>query len=185
MSIQIGAKLTLDQPPEIGKRAWNECTREGNREMAIKWHKDMLPDHFTRGAPAKYKHKTRSPIYLKKKRKSRKALYGGNIDNVFTGDMERQLKKMATVRTFPSRVTLTMTGPRYMTMRVFAGDRSKGYRYGKNRERTISRTAGQQPDKVAEVTTITPEQDALLVKANQDATLRRYGEWKQPRTYTT
>ena len=185
MSVQIGAKLTLDQPPDIGKRAWKECTREGNRVMALKWHTEMLPDHFTRGAPAKYKHQPRSPVYLKKKRKNKKALYGGNVDNVYSGDMERQLKKIATVKPFPDRVTLKMVGPRYMTMRVFTGDRSRGFRYGKNRKQTISKSAGQQPDKVAEVTTITSDQDALLVKANQNSTLRRYGEWKQPRTYTT
>jgi len=165
-------KTTTTQPPDIGKRKWKECTKAGYEKMARYWHKNFLPDHFTRAARTKYGHQARRPKYLKnKERGGRRKVngrvitikYGGQIDNVYSGDLETLMKSPATIQAFPSRATVKMAGPRYVSMRP--------YKSG-------------QPDKGKEITRSTADQVLVLEKVLGDETTKRLNEWKQPRTVT-
>lgn len=154
----------------VSIREYNRAKLDVHRAMGIEWHTKMLPQHFMPDAPKKYNHTPRSPAYLKRKRKmyerrwkTKSGQYvvgSGNTDNVFTGAMRDQLMRASTIRPYPRRVTIAMTGPRYVTMKVFTGDRAvaraRGWRYGQNKR--FSARAGQQPDKRREITATTREE---------------------------
>lgn len=181
--IHIKPKLTAKD--FVSEREWNRAKIDCHQAIGKKWHTDMLDKHFHADAPSKYKHAPRSANYLKWKRikaaKQRRlpgggtVQRGGRIDNVYSGEMEKSLKRVGVIRAYPSRATLTMSGPRYMTMRVFTGDRadavSKGWTYGKGKK--FSQRAGKQPDKVKEITTTT-EAERNELAAVADKQLERH-----------
>jgi len=113
----------------------------------------MLPDHFKKSTQGKYGYAKRSPKYLARKKKrwaSRRPLKNGQYiegsgetDNVLTGDMRDMLTRSNIVRAFPTRVSVNMEGPRYMTMRVYKAN---------------------QPDKLKEISTTTQQERELLAK---------------------
>lgn len=183
MIVQV--TIREDRPMDVAKRRWNEWCRAAYLKMAKWWYDNILPLHFTKQAPTRYSHKPRSAKYLRHKRKKAaqgKVKYGGLIDNVYTGAMEEMLRSVAEIRAYPTRAVLSMTGPRYMTMTPFTGDRSKGYRYGKNRSQVISKTAGQQPDKVAEITRVTADEAQILSNILTRAIVDQMEQYKSPRT---
>lgn len=162
--------LTIEQPPDVGRNKWRQFCKAGHQAMGDYWQKYMLPDHFTRSAPSKYGHKQRSPKYLKNKQRGGKRKvngrwvqiqYGGQVDNVFSGDMEKMLRSSPVVKAFPTRTTITMSGPRYVSMRPFKSN---------------------QPNKGAEITTTTEDQGRVLEKILEQHTVEAYANWKQPRT---
>lgn len=173
----------------VSERQWNKAKLGAHDAIGKKWHSEMLPSHFHKGAPEKYGHAKRSSSYLKRKRimaAKQKRLpgggtvqRGGQIDNVYSGDMERSLKRVGVIRAYPSRATVTMSGPRYMTMRVFEGNRAdavtKGWTYGKGK--TFSQRAGKQPDKVKEITTTTEQERKILAEAADVVFERHAAGW--------
>lgn len=194
----LKASLWMDQPPEMSARQWRKITKAALTEMGAKWHKEYLPRHFTRNAPAMYGHQKRSEGYLKRKRRAAskagvrhmgavvRVKYGGMIDNVFSGEMERRVKALAAVRATPTRVTVKMTGPRYMTMRRFAGNRDRavreGWTYGRGqRFRNKGRGSGLQPDKAREITTLTERENAELVGYMNSRVTAGWRAWKERR----
>lgn len=184
----IHIKITTSDKDFVSVREYKKAMVEVHDAMGKKWHADMLPRHFHRGARQQYGHKPRSKGYIEKKRRMaarRQQIRGvdgqggyvqrgGEVDNVFSGNLEKMLKRVSTIRAFPSRVTVNMTGPRYVTMRAFQGNRSeavaKGWKYGKGK--AISLTAGQQPDKIKELTATT-EQERRELAEIADKTLQR------------
>jgi hypothetical protein len=199
----LKATLRYSQPPDMSQRAWQRIQREALAELALKWHQEILPQHFTSQAPQKYGHQPRRSKYLRKKHIAARwgekrgpirvyAKYGGNIDNVFSGELENRVKAAAAIRATPTRVKLTLTGPRYMTMRRFVGDRQQavdeGWTYGRGRKfrdykrLRIDRDAGLQPDKAKEITTVTTEENDLLVQFLNDRVVARFSAWSSPRT---
>ena len=164
--IRIQTKLLEERPPEATIREWRTIGRESHAEMGAYWHKHFLPLHFEMGANVrqKYKHKPRSGAYLKQKRRLAergKVKKAGLVDNVFSGDMETLLKTLATIRGFPSRVTITMYGPRYITMRPHESN---------------------QPDKAAEITTVTAAEQKKLASVLGKAVTVRLRKLKKPKT---
>lgn len=164
--------LTISRPPDVGLRKWKECTKAGHAAMGQYWHKNYLPDHFTRAARTKYGHQARRPKYLRNKERGGtrsvngrvvQIKYGGQVDNVFSGEMETLVRSPALIQAFPSRATVKMVGPRYVSMRP--------YKSG-------------QPDKGAEISRVIPDQQRVLEKVLGEETHRRFVQWKQPRTIT-
>lgn len=168
------------RPDGMGKRRWAKVTQTAHADMAEYWHKHILPRHFTPTARHSYRNKPRSKKYLDYKRKLASrgtpqqgrgpVQMGGQIDNVFTGAMMRQLVQNNTIRAYPTRATLTMFCPRYVTMRTLdAATRARGveqgWTYGKGK--SISKTAGTQPDKAAEVTAMTADDLKKVTEACQ------------------
>lgn len=97
------------------------------------WHEKILPRHFEAGAATKYAHAPRSEEYLERKQRSGH----GDVDLVYTGKLRRQLESYALIQGYPSRFSVTMLGPAYISMRPKI------------------RTKGKQPPfKAGEITTV-------------------------------
>lgn len=150
------------------RRAYTRAMTKAHEEVGKEWHTNMLPQHFTKEAAGKYKHKKRGTKYLKWKRKkweSRRPLkngkyvkQGGEVDNVLSGDMKEMLMRVGVIRAFPTRTTVSMTGPRYVTMRNYKMN---------------------QPDKGQEIETTTREERERLADV-ADRSLEEAaaeGEW--------
>ena len=147
MTERLGFVITEDRPPDVSLRAWRrEIVKPTNEDIGDYWHEKIFPRHFKPGAAQKYKHSKRTPGYLKKKealarRGIVKRVSGQIQDNVFTGRMRADLKRSRIVRGYPTRVTIKMMGPRYVTMRVYKSN---------------------QPDKAAELSYITADEEKEL-----------------------
>lgn len=88
----ISVEIDKKRIASLGKA--KEHVQEAVTEVADKWHKSMLPDHFKRGAHGRYGYAGRSRSYSKRKR--------GKPDLVKTGTMRRQLQS-SVLRTRSSR----------------------------------------------------------------------------------
>lgn len=170
--IRIRSKIIETRPPEVSIRNWRRITRDAHAEMGALWHREMLPKHFQQNARAIYKHKVRSKKWTSRKRalarrgrlgNGRAVQKGGLVDNVFTGLLEDSLKSSATIRAFPSRVTIRMNGPRYISMRPFHSN---------------------QPDKAAEITTTTKAEAIQLAKVLNQSTTNALKALRAPKTTT-
>lgn len=146
-------RTVIDESEFPSKRAWRAAMLAAHQAMGAHWHSAILPKHFTQAAQIRYRHQRRQQKYLAYKKalaKRGKVKYYGNVDLVFSGQLEKSLSSFVTVRAFPTRVTVSMNGPRYITMRPYL-------------------TA--QPDKAREITTVVPEEsDALAAVADRVVT---------------
>lgn len=143
----------IDASQFVSVRQFRAASTKAHSKMGEYWHSELLPKHFHRDAKTKYGHKPRSTKYLARKKglaASQRQLKqggtvqrGGEVDNVFTGFMERMLKGVGVVRAYPTRVSVNMTGPRYVTMRVFQSN---------------------QPDKFKEISTTTEQERVMLAE---------------------
>ena len=175
--IQFGVKWRDQRPVSVSIRKWNEYGRKAHQAMAEHWYGVLLPRHFQPDAKEKYKHQQRTEKYLARKRKAAARgtipAHHANTDNVYKGRMRRMLLKGSkSVKIFPSRFTVTVTGPRYISMKVLRGDRkalaAKGATYGKGRKKKkISATAGKQPDKRAEILRDTDQERSELFRIGE------------------
>jgi hypothetical protein len=154
------------RPPEVKLREWNNIMKEANAAQGELWHDEMLPDHFTPDAKNRYHHQPRDPRYIK--RKIRMSEHGivkehGLVDNVFYGHMRKMLREGAIVRPYPTRVTIRMIGPRYVTMRPYKSN---------------------QPNKAAELTTVTPDEEQRLADKVGHVVHMRLSEIHEPKKTT-
>ncbi|RLC35987.1 hypothetical protein DRH27_05965 [Candidatus Falkowbacteria bacterium] len=88
------------------------------------WRTVYLPRHFKQFSRKKYHHDTRSPKYLRRKRRLAKAGFakdGGGVDNVLTGTFKDLVLNWSKIKAFPSRARLVTFGPRYVTMQPRGG----------------------------------------------------------------
>lgn len=109
-----------EDPPPLSKRAMRELTRDGFREVGQMWQREMLPDHFDPSRQRKYKFRRRGSKYIERKRRDAerdKARKGGRALLVRSGLMEQLLEREQRVRAFPTRATVMIPGPRYVSMR--------------------------------------------------------------------
>lgn len=148
-------KVTNDflRPDGFGKRRWDKVKTAAHADAAEYWHKTCLPRHFRPGNRARYNLRPRSQKYQRRKEwlatqsrvmQGRGAVQqGGKVDLVFTGAMARQLIQANTIRAYPTRATLAMFGPRYVTMRVHTSN---------------------QPDKAAEITQVRQDEAEQIAK---------------------
>ena len=116
--------------------------------MGEAWQKDVLPGRFMPGA--RYPHRPRSAKYLRYKAllASRgEALFGGLVVNVLTGRMMLKILGGGMIRAFPTRVSITKTGTRYIDMRVYKAN---------------------QPDKWNELATLKRSEANLLSRTFRD-----------------
>lgn len=151
--IPIIVRTRIERPLGLSARKHNAFSREAHREMGEAWQREVLPQRFTPGA--RYPHRARSSAWLRQKVRAAargKALFGGLVTNVFTGAMMRKLLGEGRVRGFPSRVSITKTGTRYIDMRVWKAN---------------------QPDKWAELSTLKRGEAKLLSRTFRDAYVRQ------------
>jgi hypothetical protein len=147
----IHITVRFSKPPDVSIRQWNEAMREAHAVQGRHWHETMLPRHFSLEARDRYGYQPRGKTYQFYKELAARGkgpfqhqgpvLEQGKMDLVFSGLLRRTMLDPARIRAFPSRVTVTMIGPRYITMRPFKT---------------------RQPDKAAEVTAVTPDEQREL-----------------------
>jgi hypothetical protein len=162
--VPILIHIQYEQPPEVSKRKWREFMRAGMADMGAQWHTEILPKHFTQRARTKYGHKKRGAEYnLSKRRRAKHGVVkqGGRVDNVFSGTMRKALEQMSTIRAFPSRATLQMRGPNYISMRP---------------------KDSKQPHKAREITTVTQDEEKKLSETLNETVGRKLAAYKSPKT---
>ncbi len=113
-------------------------------DIALFWHTEIFPSHFTPGAESRYGYEPRSKKYLAKKRKYGRG-QGKYVSNVFTGMSKRWMTSLAKVSATGNTATVNMPAPAYFR-KPFVGTATDP----NGKTFTITR----QPDKVAEVTRV-------------------------------
>lgn len=147
-------RTQIAQPPGLSQRKARAFLREAHRAMGETWQKDVLPQRFMPGA--RYPHRPRSAKYLKQKENAARrgvAIFGGTVVNVYTGRMMLKLLAGGMVRAFPTRVSITKSGTRYIDMRVYS---------------TNARGMTTQPDKWNELATLKRSENKLLSRSFRD-----------------
>jgi hypothetical protein len=157
------------RPIDVPIRRWREIGKNVHEAVAEWWVKELLPDHFTPGAAAKYGYQPRTFAYkalkLKRFAKGRgnaEARRLGPIDLVYSGRMFKALKEDTVIRPFPSRANILMNGPQYISG-VAGGGIGKGLRVDRNGGYINPKTgklkqANKRPDLAREIKKDTPAQ---------------------------
>lgn len=84
------------------------------------------------------------------------------MDNVFTGNMMQSLQQTAVIRGFPTRVKVSMFGPKYMRINFRAGS--------------------QQPNKKQEVITTTDQEQNILKRIMREYIVKQIREIRAKKT---
>lgn len=158
-AIPVFTRLTIDRPPDVAQRVWTrEIMPKAHADQGEHWVHEFLPLHFRPGNAERYGFQPRTTTYLATKRKLArrgKAKEGGLVSLVLTGATRDAITRIVAVRGYPTRATVTMVGPRYVTFRPFR------------------KMGSTQPDKVAEITAVTDaEQRELADVLHRQATER-------------
>jgi hypothetical protein len=124
------------------------------------WHRTMLPKHFRASATSEYQYRRRSKKHLRQKRKR----VGHEIPLVYSGDMKRMLTRRSKVGGTAKRVSVTMSGPRYLYMR---------------------RKNTRMPDMAGEITSTTKAEERKLMSHLDRRVERRIKAIKDRETVTT
>ena len=103
------------------KRAVNRILKQLNKELAEHWHTSILPRHWDAGAPARYGYKPRTEKYRKRKKSLflRGRAESPDTDLLLSGLMEESVTEYGSIRAFPTRFSVDMHGPRYVSMRPY------------------------------------------------------------------
>jgi len=168
MPVLIRSKIELKNFPS--KRAWRAAMVKGHDAQGQHWHQHMLKEHFRRNSRQRYGYKPRSEKYERRKRFGNtgkqgfrgRAKYMGMVDLVCEGDLEESIRGWATIRAFPSRVTVAMNGPSYLRIN-----------YKPNR-----------PNLAREITAVIPEEEKLLADVMDDVVTREMNRTGETRTIT-
>lgn len=158
-------RLTLDQPPDVSKRAWRRVKKEAHFEQGMHWHQRMLPLHFRAGARRRYGYDPRSAAYERRKNRlhARGRIAGrGGADLVYSGESRRTLRQSRVVTSTPSKARITMLAPAYFKTRFLKQD----VRDPETGEILRNKQTGQllrarftaQPDKISETVRTTGDE---------------------------
>lgn len=187
--ISIHVSVKTKSGDFIDQKAYKRAQVKAHDAMGKHWHTEQLSSHFKRNAAQQYQHAPRSKGYLKRKKiyaakqvklpQGGTVQRGGEVDNVYSGSMEKMLQRVGVIRAAQTKVSVNMQGPRYMTMQVFDGDRQRaireGWKYG--RGKSFSQRAGRQPDKLKEISTTTRNEREELAEIADKILEREAAGW--------
>lgn len=105
----IVLEATISMPSWIKKSAWNPIMKAAFHDLALFWHKHILPKHFTPAAEAEYGYYPRESKYLRTKHRTK----GHRNPLVWSGEMKRLLLQRSS-----ANVSSTSRGFR---IRLFGG----------------------------------------------------------------
>lgn len=154
-------------PPDIAKRRLPRMMRDVYTHVGETWQRKMLRNHFKSAARFIYNHQRRTWKYIQHKiRAARrgKVQGGGRIDNVYSGLLRKLMTRRHIVRGYPTRATIKMVGPSYITMRP---------------------RDPKKPNKARELLTITPGEERQLDQAAESRFQHLYQAIRDTRTKTT
>lgn len=123
MPIVLLTEVTETMPlKELGLsgRAIQRLMKEVHHEVGQYWFDRMLKDHWASGAAERYGYQPRSAKYIRQKvraAKKGKALAGGVVSLLYSGELRERIKEYADVRAYSTRVSVVMRGPKYVSMR--------------------------------------------------------------------
>lgn len=181
--ISLAVQIRESKPDHVTIRRWREIWRGIWQQIGDKWKDENLKDHFTEQAAQKYGYQPRTLRYRANKVKrfikgkgfpEARAL--GPIDLVYSGRMYRTVTKGAVVQTYPSRATIKMPGPEYISG-TKDGSAGRGMRVNRggyiDRKTGKMRVANKRPNMGREILKDTPQQvleigveiDRLLTEA--------------------
>jgi len=139
MTVAFSVTMEDDHSLKFSRRVRNEIYRGACLAIAGRWQIKWLRKHFTRRARQRYRHAPRTEKWKARKKreaaKSSRVKKGGRVDIVYTGLAERLFNKAHAVRAFPTRASINMHGPRYITMRPRGKNR---HAIGQEITRTVS-----------------------------------------------
>lgn len=126
--IPIFVQTINEEHPELSRRQLHTALRAMHQAMGDEWAHNLLPEHFRPAAFRAFGYQARTPKYNAvklrmfkagaiDKRTGRRVIAGPETPLVYTGRMREEVLASATVRAFPSRVRITMSGPAYFTLR--------------------------------------------------------------------
>lgn len=119
--LQFNLKLPAWFLKQVGvsTRAWKEVCREAMADVGKLWFENYLKLHFREGAAGRYGYQPRSAKYLTSKiraAKKGKALAGGVVPLLYHGDLREDVQGYVYVKAYPTRATVRMHGPKYLSM---------------------------------------------------------------------
>lgn len=124
--LAIGMTVEVSGLSALSIRQQRRIRKDAYRAMGLMWQRKFMRRHFSSGNRRRYGHRARRPGYLKRKQffgrkgrdpQGRPVKKRGHVDLVYTGTMERMLRRPQVVRGYPSRCTIRMQGPFYVSMR--------------------------------------------------------------------
>ncbi len=125
MVVAFAVTIDDDHSLQFSRRVRNDIYRGTYYAIGQRWQTKWLPRHFTRRARHIYKYRQRTTKWMQRKKReakrSSKIKKGGRVDLVYTGLAEQLFERRHAVRAFPTRVSINMHGPRYITMRPKKG----------------------------------------------------------------
>jgi len=126
----LRAQIRYTGGPNVLKKDLRAAAKASLAVVGETWHDKTLPEHFKPAAAGRYKYRDRTETYRKRKRR----VHGHARPLEYSGEMKRQVLRMARVTSTGRGARVALKGPRYL------------YAY---------RKAGQ-PDKAAELIAVTP-----------------------------
>lgn len=160
------------KPFDIGARRWGKWSKNAFEQIGRRWHKEVLPEHANPSGSKKHPHKKRQSKYRKSKQRAARrggtkrnnvftpVVMGGVVDNVFSGDMMRALLRTKIVKAFPTRLTVTSVGPKYLNTNFVIN----------------------QPDKKQELTHLTRNQKRSFITDYKRSMVKQWRKFKHTRT---
>lgn len=150
----------------VGMKAkWGRVMKFVLQQVAQHWHDKMMESHFTPGNITRYQMKQRTKFYRTVVKIRKGSGQGKYVDLLLSGRSLRALRVFATVSGTSRVSTLTLKPPGYFT-KPFVGS----YIDPKTKKR---KTIRQQPDKVAELKRISPDDRKKLTRFAKRETLLR------------
>lgn len=147
------------------KGKWGTVTKFVLQQVARAWHREKLQSHFTPGNNTRYQMKERTRFYRAIVKLRRGTGQGKYVDLMLSGRSLRALKAFSTVSGTATAATLTLKPPGYFT-KPFIGS-------WRDPKTGRMKTIRQQPDKVAELKRMSPEDRRWLQRlARREMKLR-------------
>jgi hypothetical protein len=111
-----------EEHPDLSRRELHNVTRAAHGAMGVKWAVDLLPEHFQAGAHNAFGYADRSFKWQRFKEaqvRSGRADPDAANDLVYQGQLRDDLLRSARnlIRAYPTRVTISLIGPEYFTLR--------------------------------------------------------------------
>lgn len=102
----------------ISQRARTRVLKNTFQKIGEKWLEEYLPLHFRADARERYGYAERTVKYKRYKMKKT----GGRTDLVYTGLLKRSLLNFSQrINAYPTRVTIKLIGPKYLTINYTEG----------------------------------------------------------------
>lgn len=141
--------LEIDKAARKSLRALGHSLTKVRKELmadiALFWHTELFPAHFTPGAESRYGYEVRSKGYVDGRKRRYGRGQGKYVSNIFTGESRRRMTQLKTITSTSGTATVRMDAPTYFR-KPFVGTTTTA----SGKTFTIKR----QPDKVAEVTRV-------------------------------